>query len=79
MACAACVTACPEEDTLKLRLSKKSKRSIPIRVYAAVLTALFVIITGIAMLTGHWKSDVTPEDYKELIHKLDSDALDHTN
>ena len=78
MACSACVTACPEVNTLKLRLSKKTKLSIPIRIYAAILVGLFVIITGIAMLTNHWKSSVTPNDYKEMIHKLDSEDLDHT-
>ncbi len=71
MACAECVTACPEVNTLKLRFNKKTKHHISIRVYAIILVGLFVIITGIAMLTNHWKSSVTPNNYKEMIHKLD--------
>ena len=79
MACAACITACHEQDTLKFRISKNTKRSISVKVYAIILVISFVIITSIAMLTNHWKSSVKPEFYQEWIHKVNSPALNHTS
>ncbi|MCD6596052.1 MAG: 4Fe-4S binding protein [Bacteroidales bacterium] len=77
MACAACLSVCPEEDTLKFRISKKAKMSIPPWVYAVVLVAAFLIVTGFAMFTGYWDSAVQPEEYQHWIHQLDSPELDH--
>ncbi len=79
MACAACITACPETDTLKFRLHKKAKRSIPVKVYALILIGLFIIGTGLAMLTGHWKNSVKPDEYKTLIQQINDPEMDHVN
>ncbi len=78
MACYQCITACPEVGTLKMRVSKKSKREIPAKLYAAILVVLFLLFTGTAMITGHWQNKIKKEEYMEWIPKLDTTELQHT-
>ena len=72
MACGACISACPEKDTLKFRFSKNSKRQISIKTYAIILVGVFLLLIGIAMLSGHWKSTTKSEFYKEWVPKINS-------
>jgi polyferredoxin len=63
--CLNCVDACPVADTLEMKpifmKSKFSKKNI---VFGVVL--IFLLVTGIGMLTGHWKNNISKEEY--LIH-----------
>ena len=77
MSCVACIEACPEPDTLKLRLNKKSKFSLPAWAYAAIVIGLFLLFTGVARLTGHWKNSVSPTEYHQLINDMDNPDLQH--
>ena len=77
MACGECLAACPEEDTLKFSLTRKMKKTVPVKWYATILVAFFVIVTGLAMATGYWKSDVKPKVYKELIYNSRNHILSH--
>ena len=72
MACAACISACPEPETLKFRLSKKAKSYIPVKVYAMVLAGIFLLFTGLAMLTGHWKNNISETEYQKGIQNLEA-------
>ncbi|MBE0650222.1 MAG: 4Fe-4S binding protein [Bacteroidales bacterium] len=65
MACGECLAICPEENTLGFSLTKQLKRTVPVRLYAGILVAVFVIVTSLAMATGYWKSNVKPEVYKD--------------
>jgi polyferredoxin len=63
--CLNCVDACPVADTLEMKSifmkSKFSKKNI---VFGVVI--IFLLVTGIGMLTGHWKNNISREEY--LIH-----------
>jgi polyferredoxin len=65
--CLSCVDACPVADTLEVtntfRKKKVSKKMIVFGV-----GFIFIAITGIGMLTGHWHNTVSNENYL-LIHK----------
>lgn len=63
--CLSCVDACPVADTLEMKpLFIKKKVSKKYVVFGVVI--IFLSITGIAMLTGHWQNNITKEEY--LIH-----------
>ncbi len=60
--CMKCVDVCPIAKTLELRAAR-SKRVIPGKVVAAGVVALFIAITGLAMLTGHWRNSISTNEY----------------
>jgi ferredoxin len=64
-ACYRCVQACPVKDTLQMRAP--AGRAIPGWVFGLLAAGLFMAVTGLAMLTGHWGTSLTPGDYQELI------------
>lgn len=77
MACGECLVVCPEENTLEFSLTKQIKKPIPVKLYAGILVAVFVIVTGLAKATGYWKSNVKPKVYKELIYNSRNKILSH--
>ncbi len=77
MACGECLAVCPEENTLAFSLTRQMKKIVPVKRYAAILVAVFVIATGLAMATGYWKSNVKPGVYKELIYNSGNSILRH--
>jgi hypothetical protein len=40
-------------------------------IYVALVTVLFFGLIGFAKVTGHWKSDVTYEEYKTVVPMAD--------
>jgi NAD-dependent dihydropyrimidine dehydrogenase PreA subunit len=60
--CIACVDACPVADTLEIQ-SLVARRPVSKRLVAIVTVGIFMIVTGAAMLTGHWQNDITTEQY----------------
>lgn len=71
--CLNCVDVCPVADTLDLKLM--GKRTLNKKYVALYVVAIFVIITGIGMITGNWKNNVSKEAYLE--HYRNIDALGH--
>ena len=69
--CALCLDVCPAPGALELRL-----RGTPLKIRTAVLPALavliFCLITGLAMLSGNWKSNISADDYRRLTAEYDS-------
>ena len=63
--CYECVAVCPAEGALAMRFGKK--RILSPRLVAAGLAAIFLGFVGMAMLTGHWHSDIPPSVYFDLI------------
>jgi polyferredoxin len=63
--CYRCVDVCPVKDTLGMKAPVG--KAIPKGVFAALVVGLFLAVTGAAMLAGHWRSAITPEDYRILI------------
>ena len=68
-ACYRCVAACPVKATLEMRAP--GGRAVPGRVFAVLVVGLFVAVTGAAMLTGHWRTSVSREEYFQRMQELD--------
>jgi polyferredoxin len=75
--CMACVEVCPVRDTLQLKASRKSRFEFkPVWVAAAVV-GIFMLVTGIAMLTGNWRGSVTEQEYSRRIKDIDNPIYRH--
>jgi polyferredoxin len=66
-ACMACVEACPIKDTLNMTVANKkvNKWVIPV-----AFIALFILVVGIAKITGHWDTVITNSEWKILIPQI---------
>lgn len=64
--CLNCVDVCPVKDTLELKSLLPKKRRINKRFAAIGIVSIFMLVTGIGMLTGLWQNKVTKEEY--LLH-----------
>lgn len=74
--CLACVQVCPVKDTLDMRLSKTSS-PVPIWALGVLVAGVFVAITGMAMLTGHWQNAITQEEYQRRFQQLGTPIYQH--
>jgi len=63
--CMECVTACPVKDAVAMSAARR--RPLPGWALAAGIAALFLGLVGVAQLTGHWRTDVDPQLYRQLI------------
>ena len=72
--CMSCVDACPVADTLYLE-SVIAKKKISKKTVAIGVVAIFMLVTGIGMFTGHWQNNITPKQY--LIHYKLMDTYGH--
>jgi polyferredoxin len=75
--CMACVDACPIANTLELKMSRRSPRSVRPAVLAIAIVALFMLITGAAMLTGNWKSRIGEDEYARRIRDIRNPVYQH--
>jgi polyferredoxin len=76
MSCLECVEVCPVKDTLELRTSKQS-RAMPTWVFGSLAVGVFVAVTGLAVLTGHWQNTISREEYQRRFQQLDSPVYQH--
>ncbi len=74
--CLACVQACPVKNTLDIRTSL-TKTKVPNWVFGVLVIGVFVAITGLAMLTGHWQNSITKEEYLKRFKELDTPLYQH--
>jgi len=74
--CLACVEACPVKDTLAVR-SAPGHRAIPAPLLGGILAGIFIAVTGLAMLTGHWQNAIGREEYRRRMQTLDSPMYQH--
>ncbi len=74
--CLACVQICPVTNTLDMRLSRKGP-AVPPAVFGALVAGVFVAITGLAILTGHWQNSISREEYQRRIHQINSPLYQH--
>jgi len=72
--CLECVAACPVKDTLEVRARGKA---ISARMVAAIVVGIFLGVTGLAMLTGHWHSRMARDEYLLRFTRLDSPMYQH--
>ncbi|MGG1396625.1 4Fe-4S binding protein [Bacillus salipaludis] len=66
-ACMQCVEACPIKDTLNMTVANKkvNKWFVPI-----TFLVLFILVVGIAKITGHWNTIISYEEWKQLIPEV---------
>jgi hypothetical protein len=69
-----CIDVCPVADTLEVK-NVIGNKTVSKKVIAFGIVLIFIAVTGIGMLTGHWRNNVTKEDYIT-IHK-NLDAIGH--
>jgi polyferredoxin len=70
--CMTCVANCPSKGALDMALP--NRKVLSPKLFMVLVVAVFFAAIWTAMLTGHWKSNVTSEQYMRLIpitHKLD--------
>jgi polyferredoxin len=75
--CYACVESCPVKDTLQMQTPAPSSRPVPSWVFGVLVTGLFIAVTGMAMLAGHWQNGITPGEYQKRFQELDSPVYQH--
>lgn len=76
MSCMRCVEACPVIDTLQMRTNKKAE-AVPTWVFGMLVAGVFVAISGMAMLTGHWQNNISREEYAKRFQELDAPVYQH--
>ena len=69
--CLNCIDVCPVADTLEVK-NVFGNKTVSKRVIAFGIVLIFIAVTGIGMLTGHWRNNVTKEDYLTIHKNLDS-------
>jgi polyferredoxin len=83
--CMSCVDVCPVKDTLELK-NIVVKKTINKKYVAFAVIAIFIIVTGVGMITGYWQNKVTTEEYlyyhqsiEELGHPTDPKGIEKMN
>jgi Pyruvate/2-oxoacid:ferredoxin oxidoreductase delta subunit len=74
--CLACVAACPVRDTLEVR-SAVTRTKIPAWAFGTLVAAIFMAVTGAALLTGHWQNAISRQEYQKRILQIDSPLYRH--
>ncbi len=72
--CLKCVDSCPVADTLEIK-TVYSNKVISKKLVIYTVTALFVLITGLGMLTGNWNNNIKTEEY--LFHQKGLHSYGH--
>lgn len=72
--CMVCVDVCPINDTLQLQ-NIVAKKKVPKKFVVYGIIMIFLIITGIGVLTGNWQNDVSKEEYLQHYKRLNQ--IDH--
>jgi NAD-dependent dihydropyrimidine dehydrogenase PreA subunit len=74
-ACYRCVEACPVQGTLEMK--GPVGKAVPGWVFGALVAGLFLAVTGMAMLTGHWHNNVSRQEYLDRMQELDGPDYRH--
>lgn len=67
--CLTCVANCPERDVLAMQ-PVFWKRPLPLWVFPVVGVSAFMAVIGVGIISGHWHSSLSYEDYQQLIPML---------
>lgn len=73
--CMRCVKACPVEGALSLR-TKAIKKDWSERILGVIILGSYVSAVYIAIISGHWKSGVTDQEYRMFIHQIHAQPAD---
>jgi NAD-dependent dihydropyrimidine dehydrogenase PreA subunit len=72
--CLECVAVCPVKNTLEIRGAGKTFKA---EWLAVLVIGLFFGVMGGAMALGHWKNNLTSEEYLRRFSRLDSPLYQH--
>jgi polyferredoxin len=70
MSCYTCIEACPVKNTLVMSTGNTHK-SIPSWAFGFLIVGIFIAVTGLAMLTGHWKNNISKDEYVKRIQNIE--------
>ncbi len=76
MSCLACVEACPVKNTLAMKAGVRS-RPVPGWAFGLLVAGVFVVVTGLAVVTGHWQNDISRAEYLRRFGQIDSPLYQH--
>ncbi|MBM4160495.1 MAG: 4Fe-4S binding protein [Ignavibacteria bacterium] len=76
VSCLRCVAACPVDKTLEMS-TRSSGKPVPGWVFGGLVVGVFVGLTGLAMLTGHWRNSISREEYARRFKQIDSPLYHH--
>jgi len=76
MSCLACVQVCPVKETLDIRVSAKA-RPVPPWVLGTLVAGVFVAVTGLAAIVGHWQNGITKEEYLRRFQEVNTPVYQH--
>jgi len=76
MSCMACVEVCPVKETLGMK-APRARRAVPAWVFGALVAGVFVAVTGLGVMTGHWQNGISPAEYQRRIRLIDSPIYNH--
>jgi hypothetical protein len=71
-----CVEVCPVRDTLSLR-TRLTKKTVPNWACGVLVAGVFIAVTGMAMLTDHWKNSISQTEYLQRFHDIESPLYQH--
>lgn len=74
--CMNCIEACPVKNTLYLENSFTRKK-IQKRYVAVLIVGIFMIVTGLGLITGNWKNKISREEYFYHIQRIESSQYSH--
>jgi polyferredoxin len=74
--CMRCIEECPIKETLVLR-TKKNSASVSPFVFGTLVVGVFIAVTGLGMLTGHWNNSISKNEYQFRFQNLDSPLNTH--
>ncbi|MFA6469185.1 MAG: 4Fe-4S binding protein [Bacteroidota bacterium] len=74
--CMRCIEECPVKETLVLR-TKKSSATVAPYVFGILIAGVFIAVTGLGILTGHWQNSVSQEEYSRRFQRLDTPLYNH--
>ena len=74
--CYACIEVCPVKNTLFMSAGSNGK-SIPSWIFGVLLSGVFIAITGMAMITGHWQNGITKQEYVKRFQNIESSLYQH--
>jgi polyferredoxin len=73
--CLNCVDVCPVKDTLDLKSILPKKKKISKRTVAIGVVSIFMVVTGLGIITGQWQNEVSKEEY--LLHYKQMGSYGH--
>ena len=76
MSCMACVEVCPVKETLQVKAPRMA-RAVPTWAFGALVAGVFVAVTGLGIMTGHWQNGISPAEYQRRIQQIDAPMYSH--